>query len=251
LELGARDLLLAVEHAAVLAWPALESADVDGWLWRYSAGGSLRANSAATLVFTGSDCMAAILRVEEFYRAKSAPSRFTISDVSLPEGLDRHLEARGYARGDPHVTLVKPVAPVSLPAEVEFAQAPSRPWLEVYLGGLSESRRGVAPRILARLPPNRTFIACRRAREVISSGLSVWENRSGHALASVQCMATRPAARRQGGALAVLNAIEARAHREGASHLYLQAEAANAAALALYTKAGFRLAGTYHVRFEP
>jgi ribosomal protein S18 acetylase RimI-like enzyme len=250
-EHGARELLLAAEHAAVAAWPALESADVQGWLWRYAAGGSLRANSAATLAFTGDDCATAILRVEELYGHKSAPCRFTISDVSVPRDLDQRLAARGYVRGIPHVTLAKPVASTPLPADVEFEQHPSPQWLDVYLARLSEDRREVAPRILARLPPNRTFIACRRGGKVISSGLCVWERRAGLTLASVQCMATTPAARRQGGALAVLHAIEAYAHRRGASHLYLQAEAANAGALALYRRAGFALAGHYHVRFKP
>ena len=47
-------------------------------------------------------------------------------------------------------------------------------------------------------------------------------------------MATHAAARRQGGARAVLQAIEANAIGAGCTTLYLQAEAANTAALALY-----------------
>ena len=70
-------------------------------------------------------------------------------------------------------------------------------------------------------------------------------------LASVQCMATLPAERRRGGALSVLRAIEACALRQGRKHLYLQAEAANSGAAALYEAFGFRLAGTYHLRWKP
>src|SRR5947207_3058700 len=47
------DRLLAIERAAVAAWPALETADIDGWLWRYSGGGSQRANSVSALAFQG------------------------------------------------------------------------------------------------------------------------------------------------------------------------------------------------------
>jgi ribosomal protein S18 acetylase RimI-like enzyme len=61
-------------------------------------------------------------------------------------------------------------------------------------------------------------------------------------------MATLTPARRQGCALAVLRAIEARAAAQGCSHLYLQAEAANTAAIALYESFGFREAGRYHLR---
>ena len=48
-----REKLVAIERAAVAAWPALQTADVDGWLWRYSGGGSQRANSVSALAFLG------------------------------------------------------------------------------------------------------------------------------------------------------------------------------------------------------
>jgi ribosomal protein S18 acetylase RimI-like enzyme len=125
------------------------------------------------------------------------------------------------------------------------APRPAPDWLAVYLSGLSPDRRAAAPRILARLPPS-TYVGCRRAGRLISSGLSVVDG----ALASVQCMTTLPAARRQGGALAVLTAIEAGARKAGCTLLSLQAEAANAPALALYEAFGFRTAGRYHVRWK-
>jgi N-acetylglutamate synthase len=187
----------------------------------------------------------AIERIERLYREKGAPCRFSITSVSAPPDLDARLAARGYERGEDHVTLAKAVAPdAAMPDDVELARDPSPQWLEVYAAGLSPDRRAMAPRILAGLPAERTYFACRRAGTVISSGLSVGEG----SLASVQCMATLQAARRQGGALCVLRAIEARALRGGCAHLYLQAEAANRGAIALYEAFGFRLAGTYHVR---
>src|SRR3569623_760018 len=47
------DDLRAIERLHVRAWPALETANIDGWLWRRSGGGSNRANSVATVRFTG------------------------------------------------------------------------------------------------------------------------------------------------------------------------------------------------------
>jgi GNAT superfamily N-acetyltransferase len=102
----------------------------------------------------------------------------------------------------------------------------------------------VAPAILAGLPAHRSYFSCRRAGAVVGSGLSVADG----PLASVQCMATLASARRQGSARAVLSAVEVWAAGEGCSHLYLQAEAANAAAITLYGAAGFRVAGRYHMR---
>jgi len=42
----------------------LETANVDGWLWRYASGGSLRANSVAALAFTGNDPDSAAVAVD-------------------------------------------------------------------------------------------------------------------------------------------------------------------------------------------
>jgi N-acetylglutamate synthase len=240
------EVLLAIEHAAVRSWPALETADVDGWLWRYASGGSQRANSVAALAFSGNDPDAAVAAIERLYAAKGAPCRFTVSEVSAPADLDARLARRGYDRGEDHLTLAKNIAggAVQSPADVVAMPAPTPEWLDIYLAGLSGDRRAVAPRLLAGLPPQRTYFGCMRDGRMVSSGLSILDG----ALASVQCMATLTAARRQGGARTVLQAIEAHATSKGCTMLYLQAEAANTAALSLYQAFGFRVAGRYHMR---
>jgi len=241
---GARQKLRALERAAVGAWPAPETADIDGWLWRYASGGSLRANSVSTLAFTGGDIAAAISLAERRYRAKGAPVRFTITDVSEPADLDARLAALGYARGEDHVTMLKEVAATREEGAVTLSPQPTPQWLSVYLSGLGPGRAEAAPRILARLPQRRMFFACRLAGETVASGLSVADGE----LASVQCMATRSDARRRGCGRRVLRAIEAWAAGQGARHLYLQAEGTNRAAIALYEGFQFRVAGAYHVR---
>jgi ribosomal protein S18 acetylase RimI-like enzyme len=244
---GARARLKEAENAAVRSWPALESADIDGWLWRFSSGGSLRANSVATLAFYGRDVEAAIDAAEERYRAKGAASRFTISRLSEPADLDQRLAARGYVAGAGHATLLKEVAPAPAAAsEVTLSHTPTQDWLGVYLAGLAPDRREIAPTILAGLPAERTFLSCHRLGAVVASGLSLREGR----LASVQCMATRPDMRRQGCASDVLGAIEAWAGARRATHLYLQAELSNVGAMALYARFGFYEAGQYHVRYK-
>jgi N-acetylglutamate synthase len=241
-----RQQLARIEAAAVRSWPALETADIDGWLWRYASGGSLRANSVSALAFHGSDFEAAVGDVERRYRAKGAPSRFTITAVSEPGDLDARLAAMGYTRGEDHVTMAKSTAdPLTrVPAEVVVTADPSSDWLAVYLAGLSPNRREAAPAILAGLPAHRAYFSCRRDGAVVGSGLSVADG----SVASVQCMATLASGRRQGCARAVLAAIEAWAAVQGCTHLYLQAETANAPAIALYETFGFRVAGRYHVR---
>jgi ribosomal protein S18 acetylase RimI-like enzyme len=241
-----RRQLAEIEAAAVRSWPAPETAGIDGWLWRYASGGSLRANSVSTLSFRGGDFEAAVRAVEHRYRARGAPCRFTVTEVSEPGDLDARLAAMGYACGEDHVTMAKVVAnsAPSAAADVVLSADPTPEWLAVYLSGLSPDRREAAPAILAGLPAARVYVWCRRAGAVVGSGLSVADGR----LASVQCMAMLAGARRQGCASAVLAAIEAWAAAQGCTRLYLQAEAANTPAIALYERAGFRIAGRYHLR---
>jgi GNAT superfamily N-acetyltransferase len=237
--------LLAIEQAAVRGWPALQSALVDGWVWRCSSGGSVRANTVAALAYTGAGVDAAIDDIERRYRAAGAPPRFTISPVSVPGDLDARLAARGYRRGEDHVTMAKPVAAPLPPLDaIEIGPEPTPEWMEVYLSGLSADRRPVAGRILPGLPQPRMYFAARRGGRLVGSGLSIADG----ALASVQCMATLPEAQRQGCARAVLGAIEAWAASQGCRTLYLQTGGDNRAALALYQSCGFSLARRYHTR---
>ena len=243
-----RDTLIAVERAAVRSWPALETADIDGWLWRYASGGSLRANSVSALAFAGSSVEASIAEAERRYRAKGAPCRFTVTEVSAPGDLDQRLGGLGYERGDNHVTMVKEVAAAAvLPADVEMSADPTPEWMAVYLTGLSANRKAVAPTILAGLPTPRAYLSCRRGGIVVGSGLTIADGE----LASVQCMATLPTARREGCARAVLAAIEACAAPQGCRLIYLQTECANTPAIALYEGFGFHVAGRYHQRWKP
>ena len=240
-------LLPEIEAAAVRGWPALAAVVVDGWLWRHSAGGSTRANSVATLAYTGADLDAAIATIERLSDTRGVLACFAISDVSEPHDLDARLAARGYRDGGHNVTMAKRVdADAVLPLGVTIASASTPDWMTVYLSGLSESRRGTAPEIISRLPKTAHFISGVVAGRTLSSGMTIGDG----AVASVQCMATLPEGRRQGGAQRVLAAIEHLAAREGRRALYLQAEGSNHGAHALYRGMGFVEVGRYHTRTQ-
>jgi ribosomal protein S18 acetylase RimI-like enzyme len=240
--------LRAMERLAVRSWPARETRDIAGWLWRSTSGGSIRANSVSTLEFSGGNVDTAIDEAEALYRARGEPVRFNISDIVAPAGLDQRLAARGYELADPCTTLWKPLqGDRPAPPDVEVLDAAPSDWLDVYLGAISASRRPVAASIVARVPAPKAFFACHRDGQVVSTGLCV----IGGPLAVVMCMASRAATRRTGGARAVLAAIEHFAGHCGARALFLQTGADNTAAQALYASVGYRLAGRYHVRMKP
>ena len=229
-----------IERLCVRAWPAFETADIHGWLWRLSGGGSQRANSLSTVDFSGGDPAAALDAVEARYRAHNAPVWVHTYDLSRPAGIADLLQARGYGVGESTVTMVKAAGASIAPDDVEVAATASAEWREVYIGAISESRRSVNARILDTVPQPCAFFSCRRAGQVISSGMCAAEGD----LAVIECMATRPEARRQGGAEAVLRSIEAWAIARGVKTLALQAVANNTAAIPLYERFGFSAVAT-------
>jgi N-acetylglutamate synthase len=234
------DDLRRIERLHVRAWPAFETANIHGWLWRYSGGGSQRANSVSTVDFAGGDPALALDEVEARYRARNAIVRLHTYNLSAPAGIADLLQGRGYRAGETTLTMVKAVGTSNPSADVEVAATPGAQWREVYLGAISESRRSVNERILNAVPQPCGYFSCRRDGQVISTALCVADGD----FAVVECMATRLDARRQGGADAVLRSLEAWAVERGVRALALQAVAVNAPAIALYTRFGFASVAT-------
>jgi GNAT superfamily N-acetyltransferase len=242
-----RDRLLAIERAAVAAWPALETAEIDGWMWRYSGGGSQRANSVSALTFRGADADAAIAEAEVRYRARSARPMFQVCHINAPADLDGRLERRGYRLQEPCSALAKSIAPdiaAVHDANIEIGDAPSEAWLSVYLAGITPSRRDLAPAILARVPAPRAFLLLRDRDGPAATALGV----VAEGVAIAECVMTRTDRRRGGAASRVMRALEAWGARAGATIAALQAVAANEPAQGLYAKLAYAHVGGYHYR---
>lgn len=242
-----RDILLAIERAAVAAWPASETADIDGWLWRYSGGGSQRANSVSALAFRGRDPELAIDEAERRYRARGANPMFQVCDVTAPADLDARLEQRGYRLQEPVTGLAKRISPAisgSLDPGVEIGGRASQAWLSVYLAGISDSRRAFAPEILARVPQPCAFLLVREDGQPAATALGVVSER----VVIAECVMTLATLRRGGAATRVMRALEAWGASEGGTVAALQVVTANAPARALYAKLDYARVGSYHYR---
>jgi GNAT superfamily N-acetyltransferase len=231
----APDDLRRMERAHVKAWPALETARVDGWLWRSSGGGSQRANSVSTIDYEGADPVRSLEKVEALYRAKGVPARLQSFSAGQPGGLAKILAARAYAEGETTLTMAKPLQASAPAPQVEISDEATPKWLEVYLGVITENRRVVNTKIIESIPGPRAFFAHRHDGRIISTALCVVLGDC----AVIECVATRADARGQGGAMSVLGALEAWAHRQGARLLGLQVSEENPPALALYGRLGF------------
>jgi len=233
------DDLRRLERVHVRAWPALETARIQGWLWRHSGGGSQRANSVSAIDFEGGSPEAALDEVEARYREKGAPARLHSFSAGRPAKLPEILGARGYRQGEQTLTMAKAVAK-PVPVDGEPSTLAAADWLEVYLEAITENRRKVNSMILAAVPEPRAFFAFREGRRVISTALCVAEPEGADgSFAVIECVATREHARRRGGARAVLAAVEHWACRREIRLLGLQVSEANTAAIALYASLGF------------
>jgi ribosomal protein S18 acetylase RimI-like enzyme len=245
------ETLRRLERLHVRAWPATETARINGWLWRWSGGGSQRANSVSTIDFTGNDMADALDQVEARYRAKESPSQVHTFDVSQPSGLPALLTARGYAMGETTLTMLA-TAPISGPqigrgADVVVADDPSAEWLELYMAAITASRRAVNRQILRRIPDPRAFFSVRAGGRVISIALGVVNG--GHAVA--ECVATREDARGRRGADTAMRALMTWAASLGAHTVGLQVVEQNQAAITLYRRLGFQTACTNRFWVKP
>ena len=229
-------------------WRPVEVADVDGWRLGFSGGFTSRANSVVPLA-EPPDLDAAIGRVEAFYSHRGVPARFRVGREALPVGLDGVLAARGY-----RLVATTRVLALALPAQAEpsaasievadeVADEPDDDWLS---GWLDVKASGVDPG-LARAVVTGSAADYLTTRDddgvvgVIRAGYSGdW--------VGLSCLMVAQRARRRGLARALTFAAMAIAAERGARRAFLQVEAGNHAALALYHRLGFADVDTYYYR---
>ena len=246
-DVGGSPPLAAIERAAVRAWPAHDAAPIGRWLWRYSRGGSGRANSVACLDEPGVDIEDAIEEAEARYRAVGAPARFQVTDVAMPGDLDRRLAARGYRPYDACTTLALSLRePLDVIDDVVVEPGMSPAWFDVYASTVTPDRALNNPPILARIPQPCGFVTLRREGRAVATVLVVVDQ----SIAIIECVATAADARRTGAARrAVLGAL-AYGQSLGATVGALGAVASNLPAQALYRSLGVRQVGSYHLRIK-
>ena len=242
-----RAQVVAMERAAARAWPALETADVEGWAWRCSGGGTRRANSVLPLAFSGASLDAAIDGVEARYGAKGLKAYFQVSSIAEPPGLDARLAARGYTYEEPCLLLAKPLTATPMPAGVDILREASADWFAIYAEQIDAVRRAAVPATLARVPEPRAFLLFRRDGAPLATALGVV---SPDGVALVECVATRANGRRTGAAQIVMDALECWAPAQGATVAALQVVEGNTQARALYARRGYVEAGRYHYRWK-
>ncbi|MFF4649633.1 GNAT family N-acetyltransferase [Streptomyces sp. NPDC001380] len=236
-----------LQRLAARGWPAAETERLGAWTLRAAGGFTRRANSAQALGDPGVPLPDALAAVRAWYAARGLPAQVEVTVPGSPEGLREELARLG-AEEAPTLFRTAPLAPLARLAAaddgVRLARRASDGWLSRYrrVGGDAALERA--------------------AQAVLHGGPSVWfaslpsADGSGPdaigrcvvdgAWAGFSAVEVVPGRRREGLATRVMAALAARAAEEGATGAYLQVEAENDGAVALYDRLGFTTGHTYH-----
>jgi GNAT superfamily N-acetyltransferase len=222
----------------------------DGWLLRVSPGKAKRGRSVNAFFGSTLPLAEKIAYCAALYERLGLPLLFRITPFDQPSELETVLAARGFARFDE--TLVQ-VAALDQPPEMPPAPADvtvSAPDVEAFVEAAGDLRDASAiqraahrERLLNAPHPRRCVVVHAGERIVCTATVALEDG-----LAGVFDVVTAPHARGQGLATLACAALLTWAWGRGAHHAYLQVDASNAPALAVYRKFGFATAYTYGYR---
>lgn len=210
------------------------------------AGVTGRVNAIAPLTYRGADVDGAIDDAVAWQAARGLSPCFKIADSACaPADLEPRLAARGWrAHTETLVMCVSLADALTRLPEGEAELSPAYDdSIDAVVRETAASEREYAERsaIARRTPLPRRF--ARLDRDGVTAAIGLCVITGAHA--AIFLMRTAPSHRRQGLARLVLASLLDWARGAGAAEAYLQVEASNAPAIALYTAAGFRTAYAY------
>jgi len=244
------DAIASLERATLdaVAPPAVHDA-LDGWLLPFDTSTIGRAKSAVPTRHHGLPPQS-VQAIETQYAGRGLRAAFRIADVPGLRNVQAELARLGYQAQQPTLVQVGTVAALRAICTGEPARVADRPspaWSSVYLAegfdlvdgahrvqALSRS----AHLVYAHVEENGQAVAAGTA--ALSQG---W--------ASIHGMRTVLTHRGRGLAARILGALADTATQRGLERVFLQVEEGNAAALALYARAGFATAWRYHYWRHP
>lgn len=227
-------------------WRAREVVDLDGWELHADRGWTGRANSVLPLRTPGRPVAELVAQAARFFAERGLPLQV---QIPLPARglLDADLAGRCWTVERPTIMLTRSLSAPDedYPAQVSLSAAPSLQWLTAY-----HYRGGELPahavELLARHDHVRFAAVVRNGHVVGIARGAVDEGWLG-----VTAVEVAPEHRRTGVATELMLALQRWAHGEGARRCYLQVDAGNAAAVALYQRLGFTEHHRYHYRVAP
>ncbi len=231
-----------LEAHALRAWPASVVRDAPGgWVLRATRGlDRARSNNALApcRALAAAEIVPAVDVVEAFAAEQGIRPGVQVSPGHLHEALDAELDRRGYAPGWPTDVLAGAAPPGDDVDGLIVEDHASARWLATWARAEGRSdAQAHADTVFALLAGGAHFA---RIGEH-ATGIAV----PGDGLCGLFCLAVVPEQRRRGLGGRLVRALVAHV---GEPQAYLQVEASNAAALALYARIGFTRAYGYRHR---
>lgn len=244
------NLLRRIEDAGLNASAPPQQRWVDGWLLRFSPGKAKRARCVNAVAPGRRAIDEKLAECAAVLAAAGLPLIVRITPFSQPPDLDDQLARSGLARIDDTRVMVRPTLAdlpmAAVPAGIDEAVVDAA----AYAGAVGALRGSPAGQIeahaqrLALSPVPYAGVVWRRAGAVVACGQFAREG----SLVGLYDVFTAPAARGAGLATALCTRLLSRARAEGASAAYLQVDAENAPARAVYHRLGFADGYAYHYR---
>lgn len=236
-----------LEETTFASWPDLAHERLDGWLLRFAAGHTKRANSVNVLEPRPEGLAERIAEAERRYRGAGLRPVFRLTPLAEPE-LDALLDARGYGVVEPSLVKTAPMpAGTATHPSVRLASKPDGGWLDGYTlaAGLDETGRTTLRAMLARIDGIPVYAMVEDAGMPQAFAMAVvHEGRVGFF-----DVLTLPQARRRGMARRIMESLITWSRDDaGARSLWIQVVAANTPARNLYRALGFATRYGYHYR---
>lgn len=233
----------AIERATLDAVPPEGTARMGRWLVAIDHGTVGRAHSAVPMDHASTDARV-VGPIESIYEGNGLGTVFRVPVQRGFVAFRAELMARGYTRTKPTCTFTGKVSRMAELADGAAAQLMAQPdddWRAVFLGeGFDPVDGASRVQILARAQSALFARVCVDG-QTVAVGLGSFSR----GWASVHGMRTLAPFRGRGFASQILGALAREAQRRDMAHAFLQVEAANTAAQALYRRAGFSLAWEY------
>jgi ribosomal protein S18 acetylase RimI-like enzyme len=225
----------------------------DGWLLRLSPGKAKRGRSVNAWFGSTLPVAAKIAHCERVYAANDLPPLFRITPFDHPADLDAVLAARGYLSFDDTLVqaLVLPAAPFAPAPPAGLAVEPTA--VDGFVAAIGALRHSPGAQVeahrerLLHLPLPARRVVVRAGSEVVCVAQTALDGE----YAGLFDVVTADAARGRGYATFACALLLDWAREQGARAAYLQVDAANAPAIAVYRKFGFATAYRYHYRGRP
>jgi GNAT superfamily N-acetyltransferase len=247
-----RKLLVRAEDAGLNASAPPQQLWLDGWLVRSSPGKAKRARCINALASGRLSVVHKLARAEGVFAGAQLPMVVRITPFTRPAGLDGELAARGFGAIDDTRVMIAPAlthlrAP-ELPPGFEWAALGHAAMAQAVgaMRGSPLAQRAAHAERLSSAPVPFTALAIKRSED--GALLACGQSASEGDLVGLYDVFVTPAMRGQGLAKMLCTKLLTNARDGGAKSAYLQVEADNHTARAVYQRLGFADGYAYHYR---